>query len=715
MKLAEFFETYKESLNEKVLQEFRPEYDFNPSVYLPQIRMLKRAPFPSQIHPIAGLTKTLTSGGSRSAFLVGEMGVGKTLIALAVAYAGQFKKILILCPPHLVKKWKREVEQTIPQASASIVSSITDIDRVFCSLNSKIHFVIMSRERAKLGFRRKAVYVWQQKGDKYKYKALCCAQCGDQIVDSEGVPLGVEDLEKKKLKCTAKISDHKGERICGGPLWEADFNGPRRYPLADYIRKKYKKFFDLLILDEVHEYKARGSAQGYAAASLACTAKRILALTGTVFGGYSTSLFQLLYRFSQAIKGEYRHNDEIRFASRYGILERITQRPKDEFKEDGVTSKRRAYQTRVVEKPGVSPAIITELLDKTAFLRLSDVSDHLPSYDDLIEICPMDFDQREIYQTFERELKDALDDELRKGSKKLLGAYLQSLLAYPDTPWKKESIYRFENVCGSPKKILVAEAKALSEKKIYPKEKRLIDICLKEKALGRKVGVFVTHTGSRDITGRIKGVLEKSGLRVAVLKADTVIPEKREDWIKDKACEGVDVLICHPRLVQTGLDLLDFPTLIFYQIEYSVYTLRQASRRSWRIGQKKPVRVHYFVYKNTMQEKALTLIAKKTKSALAVEGELVEGGLSAFANEEDIFTELAKSFVKGNIVNDTAEALFRASREMHSDNERYIQEVEIRNIEKEISLSRVTTEKLEEFSFPEEGAFKQGFFNFLPN
>lgn len=710
MKLAEFFDTYKESLNEKVMQEFRPKYDFNPSVYLPQIRMLKRPPFPSQVHPIAGLTKALTNG-SKSAFLVGEMGVGKTLIALAIAYAGRFKKILILCPPHLVKKWKREVEQTVPQASASIVASITDLDKVACSLNPKIHFIIMSRERAKLGFRRKPVCAWLYKGDKYKYKALCCVRCGGQVVDNEGVPLTVEDLEKKKLKCIAKISDHKGERVCGSPLWEADVHGPRRYPLADYIRKKYKRLFDLLILDEVHEYKARGSAQGYAAASLASTAKRVLALTGTVFGGYSTSLFQLLYRFSQAVKGEYRHNDEIRFASKYGILERITQRPKDEFKEDGVTSKRRAYQTRVVEKPGVSPAIISELLDKTAFLRLSDVSENLPSYDDLIEICPMDSDQKNVYDTFSAELKQALDEELRKGSKKLLGAYLQSLLAYPDTPWRKESIYRFEQKCGSPIKVLVAEAKALSEKKIYPKEKRLIDLCVKEKALGRKIGVFCTHTERRDITGRLKGLLEQSGLRVAVLKSDTVIPEKREDWIKDKVYEGIDVLICHPRIVQTGLDLLDFPTLIFYQVEYSVYTLRQASRRSWRIGQKKPVRVHYFVYKGTMQEKALTLIAKKTKSALAVEGELVEGGLSAFANEEDIFTELAKSFVKGNIINETAEALFRASRETHAENERFIQEVEIRNIEKEISLSK-EVEKPEEFSFAEAGSFRQGLFNF---
>ena len=711
MKLAEFLENYKESLNELVLQQFKPKYDFNPSRFLPAIRTLKRLPFPAQVHSIAALAGELTNG-SQSAFLCGEMGCGKTLVSIAGAYAGNFKKVLVLCPPHLVRKWKREVEQTVPYASASVVGSITDLEKVVSSLNPKMHFIILSRERAKLGFRRKTVYRWQYKGDKYKYKILCCAQCGKALLDAEGVPLGIEDLEKKKLKCTAKIMDHKGERICGGSLWEADRTGPRRYPIADYIKKRYKKFFDLLILDEVHEYKARGSAQGYAAAGLASSAKKVLALTGTIFGGYSTSLFQLLYRFSQAIKGEFRHNDEMRFASRYGILERVTQRLKDDFTQDGATSKRRNYQSRVVEKAGISPAIISELLDKTVFLRLTDISEALPPYDDLIEVCPMDSDQREVYETFSRGLKQALDLELRKGSKKLLGAYLQSLLAYPDTPWKKENIYRVEQKNGSPIKVLVAEARALSEKKLYPKEKRLIELCRKEKALGRKVGVFCTHTASRDITGRIKSVLEQSGLRVAILKSTTVIPEKREDWIKERVQEGIDVMICHPRLVQTGLDLPYFPTLIFYQVEYSVYTLRQASRRSWRIGQKNPVRVHYFVYKGTMQEKALTLIAKKTKSSLAVEGELVEGGLSAFDEEEDVFTSLARSLVKHSVGNETAEALFRASREALLDNDRFIQDVEIRNIEKEISLSKELKVPEDVFSFPADGSCAQGIFNF---
>ena len=47
----------------------------------------------------------------------------------------------------------------------------------------------------------------------------------------------------------------------------------------------------------------------------------------------------------------------------------------------------------------------------------------------------------------------------------------------------------------------------------------------------------------------------------------------------DKVKKGVDVLVCHSQLVQTGLDPVDFPTIVWFETGYSVYTMRQASRR----------------------------------------------------------------------------------------------------------------------------------------
>ena len=63
--------------------------------------------------------------------------------------------------------------------------------------------------------------------------------------------------------------------------------------------------------------------------------------------------------------------------------------------------------------------------------------------------------------------------------------------------------------------------------------------------------------------------------------------------------------------------------------------MRQAARRSWRIGQTRPVKVVFMPYRNTLQADALKLVAKKLQSSLAVEGELPEDGLAAYGGDGD--------------------------------------------------------------------------------
>ena len=173
-----------------------------------------------------------------------------------------------------------------------------------------------------------------------------------------------------------------------------------------------------------------------------------------------------------------------------------------------------------------------------------------------------------------------------------------------------------------------------------------MDLVAAERMEGRRVLVYVTHTGTRDITGRMDDILTRHGFRVAVMKADAVAPNRREAWVADRVKEGIDVLICHPRLVQTGLDLIDFPTIVWDETDYSVYVVRQASRRSWRIGQTRPVKVVFMSYRNTLQADALKLVAKKMQSSLAVEGELPEDGLAAYGDDgDDMMMALARKLV----------------------------------------------------------------------
>ena len=115
-----------------------------------------------------------------------------------------------MCPPHLTKKWKREVEQTVPFARAVIVTSITDLEKLRLSVGSGPLFVVMSRERAKLSYRWKAAVIerWAvSKGRLVRdeetgepFRVPCCPDCTAQIVDKDGVPLTDADLNRRKAR-----------------------------------------------------------------------------------------------------------------------------------------------------------------------------------------------------------------------------------------------------------------------------------------------------------------------------------------------------------------------------------------------------------------------------------------------------------------------------------------------------------------------------------
>jgi hypothetical protein len=139
----------------------------------------------------------------------------------------------------------------------------------------------------------------------------------------------------------------------------------------------------------------------------------------------------------------------------------------------------------------------------------------------------------------------------------------------------------------------------------------------------------------------------------------------RTPWYARQVKEGVQVVICHPKLVETGLDLLDFPTIIFYESGYSLHTLRQASRRSWRIGQRRPVRVKFLCSEGTMQTSCLRLMGKKLLVALTMEGKFAGEGLQSMDEDDDMLSAMARELVERNGIGDTADSVWRALTAEH--------------------------------------------------
>jgi hypothetical protein len=139
-----------------------------------------------------------------------------------------------------------------------------------------------------------------------------------------------------------------------------------------------------------------------------------------------------------------------------------------------------------------------------------------------------------------------------------------------------------------------------------------------------------------------------------------VPPEQREAWYERKLAQGMQVCLAHPKLICVGMDLMFAKTILFYETGYSTYVLRQASRRSWRIGQKDPIRVGFLVYAKTAQESCLRLMGKKLLVSLAMEGKLDGSGLQAMDEDDDVLTAMARELVTRQGVGEEAAEIWRS-------------------------------------------------------
>ncbi len=707
------------------------------------LNALKRKPFSAQQNVIQAITCLLIDQNESAAIINAEMGTGKTMMGIATAavmHAEGFQRTLILSPPHLVYKWRREILETLEGAQVWILNGPDTLMKLL-QLRASIknekerlkqpEFFILGRVRLRMGFHWKPAITVRQSHQRVPINAsddssptivqthgyAACSHCGEYVRDTEHNPIlanrfptdksygceyckaplwslirakqpensrgtllkalceiptiGAKRAEKlinqfgelflmnmlgDNLHQFINLMDEKGVLIFSDrqairmekALSKMEFGfGQGNYQASEFIKRYLpKNFFSLLIIDEGHEYKAMGSAQGQAMGVLASQVNKILLLTGTLMGGYANDLFFLLWRIMphrmlEDGYGYQRHSlgsASMAFMEHHGVLKRIHRSSEADSHK---TARGKRNSMRTSKAPGFGPkGIASYVLPYSAFLKLNEIGqDILPPYQEHFIDVSMMPEQAQRYDDLQSKLKDELRYALRKGDTALLGVILNCLLAWPDCCFREE-------VVKHPRtKQLLAFVPTILGEEASPKEAIMIERCQKAKAAGQRVLVYTTYTGTRDTAARLKQLLEQAGLNAAVLRS-SVDTEKREDWIQEQVDRGIDILICNPELVKTGLDLLEFPNIIFMQSGFNLYTLMQASRRSWRIGQKLPVQVYFLGYSNTTQLACLALMAQKIAVSQSTSGTMPETGLDVLSQEGDsIEVALAKQLI----------------------------------------------------------------------
>lgn len=738
--IAEFVRDFRASLLDAVKGQNPPIFD---GAIHPQrdalLDLLSRSPFPAQRDLIHAVVALLVDRDQPSAVINGEMGTGKTMMAIATAWLLHhlgYPRALVVCPPHLVYKWRREIRQTVPDATVWILNGPDTLKKLLqlrevCGKPRGPEFFVMGRVRMRMGFNwapafveRRCIHADQEPEERLErarskvaacsdcfapiaiqgedgeelaltpelakarlnVRQMSCSHCGAalwSLVRPASAPKSRRDVLRSSMtqiptigdKTAEKLLDKFGEDMLGdmlednvhefinlmddeGELFFSDRQARRMeramahmefsfgqggYQPTEFIKRQLPTgFFGVLIGDEGHEFKNDGSAQGQAFGVLASQCRKTVLLTGTLMGGYADDLFYLLFRLNPAamLSDGYGYQRGTlgpaswAFMRAHGVVKDIYKVSSHDDREERAhrTAKGKASTShREAKAPGFGPVgVMRYVLPMTAFLRLRDIGTNvLPPYDEFFTGVPMEAVQQEQYLRLAKSLREELVRALRCGDQSLLGVVLNALLAWPDC------CFRPELVMHPHRKTVLASAPALfSELEPMPKEQTMLDLCRKAKQAGRRTLVYTVYTGTRDTSARLKALLEAEGFKVGVLRA-SVEAAKREDWLMDQVDRGVDVIVTNPELVKTGLDMLEFPTIVFMQSGYNVYTLQQASRRSWRIGQKMAVEVHFLGYEGCAQMECLALMAKKIAVSQSTSGDMPDSGLDVLNQSGD--------------------------------------------------------------------------------
>ena len=712
--LLGFITSNKRALAHYLNAKFKPMYGFDfagMGRWLDRIRLKGKYPmYTAQKHVVGAAVRGFQSGDS--IVLVGQMGVGKTLIggSTAIAIAAEVVEklrgqiaddqvVLIVAPPHLVEKWKRELHSISPNIFVERLDRHEDV-KVFMDKAAQLgpgiaKIGLIKRDMTKLGAGREVGVVWRSEAVAlWRYDAPVpagylpqhrirrervpkCPHCGSTVMqEKKGVsaPASKAWLEGGKRTCS----------VCQTPLWrESRDRGSQtkpgekyasknpRYRLDEYLKRAYPDRVYLLIWDEVHEAQHGDTGNGEAFSRMAGLAQKVLAMTGTPFNGRSSSIFNLEYainprvrqrypwgggkRFSRKARGFHQFQEvvsessnergraESRWVADMGVREQVVEERPSYDRDTGAYTGTSTYERPYQEAPGISPLLVAEVLDHAIFFSLADLGKALPQYEEIALPVELDADIYDEYERTRQRLKDYLIQRRWEGDTTFRGSYLQWSMGWHNAPFRPyEVIHNLKHpITGVKEPYTVVSIPSYGEDRIFAKEQALIDLVQAELAANRPCVIYFRQTATRDIQPRLETLLRQQvpEARTFILK-NTVDAERREAVIEREIAKGTNVVLCNPELVKTGLDLIYFPTLIFYELVFNLSTLMQAAARSYRLNQThKHCKVVYLYAEGTMEQTAVQLMSRKQRAAKLLTGDIGLTGLDALTEGEGGFEE----------------------------------------------------------------------------
>ncbi len=193
--VTQYLNTFGVMIAERIKNQFRPLFDPATESLSPEILAvndyIKRnagySLYDAQLAVAESHKRCLEH--KKATLCIAECGSGKTKIGITALHSYQQRHStgthvakhfnIVLCPSHMTKKWVREIEESLPNTFATIITSITELNNVYTAYASgeKTCYVIISKEKARDGYMKRPAAMWSE-----QQQAFICPTCRKPIM-----------------------------------------------------------------------------------------------------------------------------------------------------------------------------------------------------------------------------------------------------------------------------------------------------------------------------------------------------------------------------------------------------------------------------------------------------------------------------------------------------------------------------------------------------
>lgn len=196
--LDSYLNVFGDTLAQRIQESFTPKFNPNTNNYDEYVNNYDDSCFHNGIELYQAQKATIQAAVNNFkvnnvTFVIGEMGCGKTAVGSGIAYAHYGKKSgmtnVVMCPSHLVEKWKREVERLVPNGKGYIIREIGDLINIERKIKNKAKnentYLILSKETAKFSYETRPAGIWSKTKNTF-----VCPHCGQPLTKKERLGSG---------------------------------------------------------------------------------------------------------------------------------------------------------------------------------------------------------------------------------------------------------------------------------------------------------------------------------------------------------------------------------------------------------------------------------------------------------------------------------------------------------------------------------------------